>query len=71
MHHRPTVFENHRKSRIQHCKRSKLRLHFECPPKMVENTNIEKIQMGHLGKFSNNVAAGDHVIMSATFREMM
>ena len=24
-----TVFENHRKSRIQHCERSELRLHFE------------------------------------------
>ena len=26
-----TVFENHRKSRIQHCKRSELHLHFEWP----------------------------------------
>ena len=26
----PTVFANHRKSLIQHCERSKLRLHFEC-----------------------------------------
>ena len=25
----PTVVENHRKSRIQHCERSELRLHFE------------------------------------------
>ena len=25
-----TVFENHRKSLIQHCERSELRLHFEC-----------------------------------------
>ena len=25
-----TVFENYRKSLIQHCKRSELRLHFEC-----------------------------------------
>ena len=25
----PTVFENHRKSLIQHCERSELRLHFE------------------------------------------
>ena len=24
-----TVFENHRKSRVQHCERSELRLHFE------------------------------------------
>ena len=24
-----TVFENHRNSRIQHCERSELRLHFE------------------------------------------
>ena len=24
-----TVYENHRKSRIQHCERSELRLHFE------------------------------------------
>ena len=24
-----TVFENHRKSRIQHCERSELHLHFE------------------------------------------
>ena len=24
-----TVFENHKKSRIQHCERSELRLHFE------------------------------------------
>ena len=27
--HYNTVFENHRKSRIQHCERSELRLHFE------------------------------------------
>ena len=26
---RPTVFENHRKSLIQHCERSELFLHFE------------------------------------------
>ena len=26
-----TVFENHRKSLIQHCERSELRLHFEWP----------------------------------------
>ena len=26
-----TVFENHRKSHIQHCERSELRLHFEWP----------------------------------------
>ena len=26
-----TVFKNHRKSRIQHCERSELRLHFEWP----------------------------------------
>ena len=27
--HYCTVFENHRKSLIQHCERSELRLHFE------------------------------------------
>ena len=27
--HSVTVFENHRKSLIQHCERSELRLHFE------------------------------------------
>ena len=27
--HSGTVFENHRKSLIQHCERSELRLHFE------------------------------------------
>ena len=27
--HEDTVFENHRKSLIQHCERSELRLHFE------------------------------------------
>ena len=27
--HQSTVFENHRKSLIQHCERSDLRLHFE------------------------------------------
>ena len=27
--HKVTVFENHRKSLIQHCERSELRLHYE------------------------------------------
>ena len=31
-----TVFENHRKSLIQHCERSELRLHFEWP-KFIKN----------------------------------
>ena len=36
-----TVFENHRKSRIQHCERSELRLHvILIGQKLVENANI-------------------------------
>ena len=33
---RNTVFENHPKSRIHHCERSKIRLHFEWT-KLIEN----------------------------------
>ena len=42
------LFENHRKSRIQHCERSELRLHFECTkvPKVHKNA-----QMVHFGEF--------------------
>ena len=32
-----TVFENHRKSLIQHCERSELRLHFEWTKKFIQN----------------------------------
>ena len=39
------VFENHRKSRIQHCARSELRLHFEWP-----KVN-QKCQNGQVGAF--------------------
>ena len=38
------VFENHRKSRIQHCERSGLRLHFEW---------IKKAKNGQFGEFLN------------------
>ena len=43
------MFENHRKSLIQHCERSELRLHFEW-------TKINlKDHMRHLGDFSTTV----------------
>ena len=42
-----TVVENHRKSLIQHCERSELRLQFE------------KYQMRHIGWFSNTVIMFD------------
>ena len=32
-----TVFENHRKSRIQNCERSELRFHFESRQKFIKN----------------------------------
>ena len=44
-----TVFENHRKSRIQHCEGSEQRIHFEWPkvhykcPKMVNFGDFFKI----------------------------
>ena len=40
-----TVFENHRKSRIQHCERSELRLHFEwtkSSSKMLKMVNFDE-----------------------------
>ena len=41
-----TVFENHRKSRIQHCERSELRLHFEWT-----KVNQKCQKMVHFGEF--------------------
>ena len=52
-----TVLENHRKSFIQHCERSDLRLHFEWTkvnqqcPKLVENAKIQKFKCDILGDF--------------------
>ena len=40
-----TVFENHRKSRIQHCERSELRLHFEWTE---VNKNAKKLSIWRL-----------------------
>ena len=40
-----TVFENHRKSLIQHCERSELRLHFEWT-KVLKNAKT-----AHFGEF--------------------
>ena len=37
------VFENHRKSLIQHCERSELRLHFEC-------SKVENAKNGQFGE---------------------
>ena len=38
-----TMFENHRKSRIQHCERSELRLHFEQVAKVAKIAKIAEI----------------------------
>ena len=44
-----TVFENHWKSRIQHCERSELRLHFEWPKvKSAKNSQIVLPDRSHL-----------------------
>ena len=53
-----TVFENHRKSLIQHCERSELRLHFEWPKsslKMLKMVNWLKLKMRQFCWFSNTV----------------
>ena len=42
-----TVFENHRKSIIQHCERSELRLHFEG---FIENLNSVTRQVNFKGQ---------------------
>ena len=54
-----TVFENHRKSLIQHCERSELRLHFEwtkCPKspiwRVFENLMLAVKQSYQTGQFS-------------------
>ena len=50
-----TVFENHRKSLIQHCERSELRLHFG-EQKLIKNAKkLEEKVMWHFGWFSNTV----------------
>ena len=52
-----TVFENDRKSLIQHCERSELRLHFSVVrslligQKLMENAKIEKFECDFLGDF--------------------
>ena len=50
-----TVFENHRKSLIQHCERSELRLHFEWTKvkgqKLVENAKIENFKCDIFSNF--------------------
>ena len=45
-----TVFENHRKSLIQHCERSKLRLHFEWT-----KVNFEMPKMANFWRLFENV----------------
>ena len=42
-----TVFENHRKSLIQHCERSQLRLHFEWRQKLIKKMP----KLVHFGEF--------------------
>ena len=37
-----TVFENHRKSLIQHCERSELRLHFEWTKSLLKSTKYDQ-----------------------------
>ena len=39
---RHTVFENHRKSLIQHCERSELRLHFEWTKSLLKSTKYDQ-----------------------------
>ena len=51
-----TVFENHRKSLIQHCEQSELRLHFQWT-KVHKKCPNSKIQMRLFGPFSNTVDA--------------
>ena len=53
-----TLFENHRKSLIQHGERSELHIHFEWTKvdgKIGGKCQIENIQMRHYEWFSNNV----------------
>ena len=65
-HIESTVFENHRKSRIQHCERSELSLHFEWTligQKMMENAKInEKLNATFLAIFIHCVLT--HLFLS-------
>ena len=41
------VLENHRKSLIQHCQRSQLHLHFECPKFIFRSNSVTRQDMRH------------------------